>query len=165
MIGTFAYAQIKPKLFQPLTFETVRVQFVDEKGVINIPQVEGFEAPSVSLGSSVPLFFERCSTELHPFEAVFNAKFLNRDTGVEYVHTSNGKATIEPGCVQLRIPFLMPQQMIIDLQQFGESGPIAKHSSWSIIGSVTGERRGSKPSYWQSEVFTVVHTPASLPGN
>jgi len=164
LIGVLIYSVVRPHPFDPITFETVSVQRVEGDGTIVIPQVEGFDAPSVYLGDPVPTFIERCSSADEEFDADASAYFVNQETGIRYPHTRHLDVVIESGCVQIRVGFDMPTQMIADLQDFGGVLPNPETSLWYIEGSVTPTQSGGVSADYQTELFTIVNRPTPLPG-
>lgn len=166
LLGFTIWGAFRPAEFDPITFETVSVQLVDKDGAIIIPQVDGYEAPSVYLGDPVPTFIQRCSSADEPFDADATAYFVNQDTGIRYTHTEILNVMIESGCVQIRVIFDMPQQMVADLQKFGEDFGVTEPfaSVWYIEGTVDPKKSGGVSAPYVTELFTVVHRPTSLPG-
>jgi len=162
LIAVLVFNIFQPEPFQPLTFETVRIQDVSPTGAITIPQVPGYEAPSVYARDTVNTIFERCSTADYEFSASSDGFWVNQDTSVEYeVPGTPVDVSIETGCVQIRVPFEMPPQMISDLFLFGEPDEITD-SRWIIRGTVRPDQAGGEKSYWETEVFTVVLPGAAL---
>jgi len=162
LVGLLIYNATQPEDFQPITFETVRIQEVTPGGVVKIPQVPGYDAPSVYARDTVPALFDRCSTADYEFSATSDGFWVSQDTSVEYeVPGTPVDVSIETGCVQIRIPFEMPGGMLSDLFLFGESDEVIE-SRWTIRGSVLPDQAGGVKSYWETEVFTVV-LPPSVP--
>jgi len=146
---------ITPTPFDPVTFETAKVQTVTSEGVIVIPQVEGFDAPSIEVGDETPLVIERCSDHHEVFSSTNDVWFLNKDTGTRHFISEGIKADIEPGCIQIRVDIDMPSQMASDLFAFGDdTAPTI--TTWNIQGTLTPDRDGGVTTHWESEIFEIV---------
>lgn len=155
IIGQSIYTAVTPTNYQPITWKTTAVSRITQDGLVEIPQVDGYEAPSVAVGDTVPVFFDRCSDTETTFEVTADTYFHNIDTGIIYPVSENITADIEPGCIQIRIEVPMTDQMIADIKAFGDQFAPTQ-STWTFGGDVNPEPAGALNSSFETTQFWII---------
>lgn len=150
--GTIAYLSLQEDRFQALEYKEVSVKTVTPGGTVKIPQVPGYEAPSVMVGQSVPLFFRQCSLVDEEFEIIFDTEFIHHATGLIYPVAVQGEGVVTPGCNQIRVDVPMPDNMVRDIMsQTQDVG-----DEWSFDGHVQPTLSSAEVTDFRSERFVVV---------
>ena len=154
----------QPDDFQPLEYDTVKVVVIDDDGVPTIPQVEGFEAPSVLLSEfSVPFVADQCNTHDEEIEAHGLTWFVSEDTGDRFQFSQSGtNFVIPPGCRQLRFPLGMPRGMINEVDDQGDERG-TDHALFFVEGELHID--GGDTAYWVSESFIVIDDDPVIPAD
>jgi hypothetical protein len=156
-VAIIAYWLIRPDPFAPLTFQTVRVIQVNEDGTIIVPQVAGYDAPSIYIDQRLPLSFSFCSSSHETFDAVGNSWIVDATHGTRYELNKNLLSTIRPGCFSPRVRVELPTDLKVDLEGFvGGPSNSPLSSPWYVEGELTPEREGGVTATWQSETFLIV---------
>lgn len=157
LIGVIIYWLASPEPFDPLTFDTVKVQAVEADGTIRIPQVQDVDAPSVYADEPVPLVFSFCSSATDEFTATGNSWFVDATHGTRYVLNEGIESTIRPTCVSPRLNVEIPAQVRADLLDYASGeGPSGTASPWYIEGELTPNQDGGVTATWRSQVFFIV---------
>jgi hypothetical protein len=150
--------------FQPIEYSTVNVVIVETDGTIRIPQVDGFEAPSVLASDrSVPFLMELCNADTQATPGNSITDFVNDETGDRYRFIDDGQRfDVAPGCQQVRFTLEMPRDMLIAVDNQTGSRP-DDALSFHMEGSFNLDDGGT--SYWQSESYLVVDDDPTIPGD
>lgn len=151
------YWVLRPTPTQPFTFETVRIEDVLEGGLVVIPQVPGFDAPSLYVDDHIPATYPRCSSADREVEAVGNSWMVNASTGDRYTLNANIESMIQPGCATPRFHLTMPTQVQLEiLNTASGANPSGESSAWYIQGQLTPRAAGGRASEYRSETFLII---------
>lgn len=149
----------RPAEFQPTSYETGKIAYVDNSGVTAIPQVEGYDAPSVLPTEAVPVLLGRCSTSEDDYDAVASIWFQNVDTQERFYHSSRLPLLVTPECTEVRVSFEIPRQLITSIAVFAATEPREDESAWFISAEVKATGPGGGVARWQTETFRIINDP------
>jgi hypothetical protein len=162
IVALTVFALTRPEEFQPVTYETGKIAVVSGEGVLIVPQVLDYDAPSVMSYAPVPLLMGRCSTHDEEFVATTDVWFQNTETGDKFFHSEDLTINIDPECTVIRVPLDIPTTLLSFIESEPNS-PIVV-SKWFVAGVVEAVRPGSVPVTWQTESFLIVNDSSLITG-
>lgn len=134
------------------------VEFVDELGAVRVPQVPGFEAPSVTPDEEVTVRGIRCNQADSGVDAVANVwweRTDGRNTGrVEIADAI--VVQIEDGCTTVSFTVPVDDSIGDDINESGVP------QVWKIAGNSTPVAENAVTASWESENIIIV--PETLVG-
>ena len=163
LLSLIAYWLLTPAPFQPSTYEIVRVLTVTQQGVVIVPQVAGYDAPSILVSDdAVPLAFTRCSDADEPYEAIARTWWVS-SLG-HRVLMEPVTITVPSGCITIRTILDMPGQVKTDATAPGAPAVAPDETRWFLEGEVTPTRTGGQAAHWSSETFLIVNDTTTAEG-
>lgn len=161
VVAATVWSLTRPAEFQPTTYETGKIASIDKIGVTSIPQVEGYDAPSVVSSEPVPVLLGRCSTHAEDYQAVANIWFQNVGTQERFYHSTNLDLTVTPECTEIRVAFEIPRKLITSVV-FASTEPQEDESEWFISAEVKATGPGGGVARWQTETFKIINDASAL---
>jgi hypothetical protein len=163
LLSLVVYWLLTPPAFQPSTYETARVLTVTQQGIVIVPQVAGYDAPSILVSDdAVPLAFTRCSDSDEPHEATARTWWvssLGHRVPMEPV-----TITVPSECITIRTIVDMPEQVKTDATAPGALAVAPTETRWFLEGEVTPTRTGGQAAHWSSETFLIVNDTTTAEG-
>lgn len=162
MLGVLVWITfLSSSTYNPITFETVRVVEVLDDGAVRIPQVMGYEAPSINASDqAVPLLVNRCSSATESITATATTDFVVDATGERFRFSGGTDVAVTPGCVQSRFSLEMPREMLalVDNQDGArESDAVSFHMEGFL------DIEGGGTATWVSESYLVIDDDPIIP--
>jgi hypothetical protein len=143
-----------------IDYDAVRIVGTTVGGLVRIPQVPGYEQPSVLVGDDVPLEFSRCADfgEAETIDAIAETWWVTED-GDRIPHAPPVEVEIAAGCTTLRVALAMPNAVAVaNVDAFADLDDLPDARLWTLEGLISPVDADYDPSLWVSEPFLIVNT-------
>jgi len=164
LIVVMLWVIAQPERFQPLTYQTGRVVVIEPDGTPRVPQVGGYDAPSIVASSDgVPVNMELCSDHDETIHTTAKTWFVSSDTHTRTQFSEEGtEFPVEPGCVTIRFKLEIPREVVneVDNQTSARS---TDSVAFTIEGEVDIDNGGT--AMWRTESFLIVDDDPVIRGD
>lgn len=157
--GVLFYVFTRPEPFDPISFapdprrveRLLEVEVGSADVVRVVPRVEGFDAPSVRLGETVPTSGVVCNSTDAPVGVLGDLVWERWDVrGLRVQVFDDLPGTIDPGCSPLAFENPIPDAVADAVRSSGEA------QQWIISGSATPTAPEGVAATWRIESFWIV---------
>ena len=135
-----------------ISFDTQIVEQVLEDGSYAIPQVEGYEKPSVMAGDDIPVRGLHCVAGSQVVRVIGSMWWESTDPqGTRIPVDEDVPGILNYGCETFRYSNPMPEAVIDRVNASGDDA-----QTWRITGTVTPINVNGKQVSWETETFLIV---------
>lgn len=154
-----------------IQYDPVRILEVTSSGLVRVPQVDGFDKPSLMVGDDVPLEFSRCADfgdDVDMITALSTTYWVNQDSGDEFLHADPVEVELSAGCITVRVALGMPNAVAVaNVGNFAASADeLPTLGTWTITGTLDPVDDEFDAVSWRTEQFFLVNAvPPRFPPN
>ena len=135
--------------FDPIDYSVQVIERIDQNGVLQVPNVPGYDPPALYLSETVPVRGVMTNSSDHPVSLAGSVIWQVEPPGERFVAVSDAPSVAAVGTTQLRFENPIPD----DVKRYvRENGP----TRFSISGRVRVLEPGGIDATWQTAQFTLV---------
>lgn len=135
-----------------VSFDTQVIEELLDDGSFGIPQVEGYEKPSIMVGEEVPVRGLHCVAGNQEVRVIGSMWWESiNPQGFRVLVDEDVPGILNYGCETFRYRNPMPEAVV---ERVNTSGDAAQ--AWRIVGTVTPINVNGKQVSWETEIFLIV---------
>ena len=136
-------------MFDPLTYSPQTIERITDDGIIIVPNVAGFDPPSIQIDGRVPVRGTLTNSADHRVSVSGSVVWQEEPPGQRFTTQANVPGTIAEGITQLQFENPVPPEV---RKYVLENGP----TSFSINGRVEVLEAGGVDATWETATFMLV---------
>lgn len=150
-VGSIVYVfALRVEPYAPISYTTQQIAAITDDGRLEVPEVEGVEAPSVYLDELVPTLGDVCNSANVAVKVSGGISWERLTPRGFRVSAGRGTNEIEPGCRSLAFENMIPEEVRADV----EASDVPE--LWQIAGVVQIDEPNGGTTQWRTESFWIV---------